>query len=132
MKFVGGYYDDRIFRGEKFEGSTLYSKDVDVYNLDGVLKLPFVENVHEFYTDIKKEKDREWDSLDDKEKAKWILRYIDGDDIAGLDYVEDDLKAEEYKKEILKEIIEKEKHSIYVGVEQDKNGNYRKVYEYKE
>ena len=41
--FVGGYYDMRIFKGECFDGKTLFRKDIKTYTLQEVLKLSFVE-----------------------------------------------------------------------------------------
>ena len=129
--FVGGYYDDRIFRGDYFDGKTPFNKNIDCYTLEEALKLPFVENVKEWFeeTDIE---ERAFDEIPDEEKINTILNYIEGDEIAGLVYFETEEEAEKFKQDTLDEIKSNEENSVYVGQEQDQYGNFRDVYEFKE
>lgn len=51
---VGGYFDDRIFEGEYFEGKTPFNSEIDTYTLEEAYKLGFCEeeNVKENYFDL--------------------------------------------------------------------------------
>lgn len=133
MKFVGGYYDKRIFEDEEgfYYGCTPFSNDIDIYTLEEVIKLPFVESVIEWYEDNKEDEEECWDDLTENKKAELIIEYVDTDDIAALVYFDDDIKAQQYKQQVLKEILEKERMSIFIGNRQDQYGNYNEVYMYK-
>ena len=39
--FVGGYFTDKVFKGEQFEGMCFFG-DVDTYSLEEALSLGFV------------------------------------------------------------------------------------------
>ena len=117
--FVGGYYDDRIFKGEEFDGKTPFGKDIDIYTLEEVLKLGFVENVKDIY---------DWEELSEQEKINAILDYTGSDEIAGLIWCENKEVAEKCKQEILEDVEELEKNIEYVGKEQDEYGIFREVY----
>lgn len=124
--FVGGYYDDRIFDGEYFEGTTQFNKEIDTYTLDEVLKLAFVENVVQWYEE-ENEKDFYLDTTFE-EKAKAIEEYTCDDEIAGILYFETEEEAEDYKQKIIKEVEDKEKNAVFVDKKQDKYGYWREVY----
>lgn len=126
--FVGGYYDDRIFVGDFFDGKTPFDKTIDTYTLSEVLKLAFVENVVDFYNE-KNEKD--WEEATEEEKVKAIIDYVAGDEIAGLLYFATEGEAKLYKDEVIKEVEYIEKNSEYDGMQQDKYGYFREVYKYK-
>lgn len=128
--FVGGYYDDRIFEGERFESKTPFNKEINTYTLDEALKLPFVEGVIEWYEDLNDEET--WEELSFEEKAKAIEKYMEGDEIAGMVYFETEEEAEKYKNDVIKEIEECEKESICTGQIQDQYGCFRDVYEFRE
>lgn len=127
--FVGGYYDDRIFEGEYFAGKTPFSKEIDTYALDEVLKLGFVENVVNEYNDRAEWQELPaWDELNFEEKVKEIEEYTASDEIAGINYYETVEEAEQYKKDVLKELEELENEIEYSHTEQDRKGFYREVY----
>lgn len=126
--FVGGYYDDRIFVGEFFEGKTHFSKDIDVYTLSEVLRLPFIENVTNVYEE---ESGREWEDLSEEEKIEAIMYYNSSDDISGLMYFETEEAALSCKNETLEELEYIENHLEYEGKKQDCYGFFRKVYSFK-
>ena len=128
VKFVGGYYDDRIFKGEYFEGKTPFNKDIDIYTLDEALKLGFVEGIVQLYEETYK---KDFYELSDNEKTEAILEYTKDDEIAGLLAFPSVKEAKNYKNEVLNEIAELEKHIKYVGQEQDSYGYFKEVYEYK-
>lgn len=128
--FVGGYYDDRIFKDA--EGKTPFRKDVSIYDLESALKLGFIEPIEEWYKDIKDEEEPEWDELGDSKKAELVLEYSESDEIAGLVGFETLKKAVEYLKNTLSEILEFEGTYEYVEKIQDQYGYYRDVYERKE
>lgn len=123
--FVGGYYDDRIFRGEYFEGKTPFDKEINCYTLEEALKLPFVEGVKEWFEENSSDK---FYKISNEEKIKAILNYIENDEIASLIYFESEEVAEKYKKDTLKEIEKLEKEIKYIGKEQDERGVFREVY----
>lgn len=125
--FVGGYYDNRIFDG--LEEKTPFSKEINIYTLEEVLKLAFVENVIGWYEDTE---EKEWDEVLESEKIKAILAYTKYDEIAGLVYFDEEEKAEKYKNDVIKEIEELEKNYSYIGKKQDDYGNFREVYEKRE
>lgn len=126
--FIGGYFDDRIFKGEWFEGKTPFNKNINTYTLDEALKLEFMEGVIEWFEENNEEK---WDELSFDEKAKAIEKYEESDEIAGIVYFETEEEAEKYKDEVIKEIENIEKESICTGQIQDKYGHFRDVYEHK-
>lgn len=128
--FVGGYYDDRIFKGEHFQGRTPFDKKIDCYTLEEVLNLPFVEGVKEWFEE-NDDYERDFDEIPEKEKINAILEYVEGDEIAGVLYFETEALAEEFKKDTLDEIKSDEENSVYIGKKQDQYGNFRDVYEYK-
>ena len=103
---VGGYYDDRIFKGEEFLGKTRFSKDIEVYTVDEALKLDFVSGVEENYNE---NHSKDWDSLDYRQKAIEIESYMRDDEIAGMKCFETRKDALDFKNETLKEIEEIEK-----------------------
>ncbi len=80
--FVGGYHDARIFKGEKFEDKTPFDKNINTYTLEEALKLPYIENVTEWY----KQNGKEWYK---KEFGKECIE----DEILGIDF--DDLTEQE-------------------------------------
>lgn len=127
--FVGGYYDDRIFEDERFEGKTPFGKDIDTYTLDEALRLPFIEPIKEWYEEVC---DQDWESITEQEKIKAIEKYVEGDEIAGLVYFGTEEDAEKYKQEVLQEIKEIEDQVEYVEKEQDGSGYYHDVYKLKE
>lgn len=126
--FVGGYFDDRIFKGDWFDGKTPFNKDINTYTLDETLKLGFVEGVIEWFEE---NNEREWDELSFDEKAKAIEKYEESDEIAGIVYFKTEEEAEKYKDEVIKEIEDIEKESICTGQIQDKYGQFRDIYEHK-
>ena len=126
--FVAGYYDDRVFEGEHFEGKTPFDKGIDTYTLSEVLKLPFVEGVVDNYEEEHK---KEWDNLTDTEKIKFILKYTDTDEIAGLLYFNSEEEAKSYKDEVIEEIEDVERHSTITQRIQNKYGFFVDVFEYK-
>lgn len=128
--FVGGYYDDRIFKGEYFEGKTPFDKKIDCYTLEETLNLPFIEGVKEWFEENDDE-ERDFDEIVKEEKIKAILEYVESDEIAGLVYFETEEEAEKFKQDNLEEIKRAEENSIYIGKKQDQYGNYRDVYEHR-
>ena len=136
--FVAGYYDGRIFKGDFFDGMCLYDSKINCYSLEEVLKLPFVENVEEWFEEIDDD-GRTFSEIPEKEKIKVILDYVEGDEIANVEYFETEEEAFKRKKELLEELNDIEEkikagEIVYVGQEQDQNGyfgGYREVYEFK-
>jgi hypothetical protein len=138
IRLVGGYYDDREFKGEGFEGKTPWSlKTLNIYNVEEALKLGFCSSVDEYYENNKLEEDKEWDELTEQEKAKIIEDYTSDDEIAGLEIFEDEKKALEYYESHLEECQEIENdiktgRIIYMGTKQDREGFYVETYTLKE
>lgn len=126
--FVGGYFDDRIFKGERFEGKTPFDKNINTYTLDEALQLGFVEGVIKWFEE---NNGKEWDNLSFNEKANAIEKYEESDEIAGIVYFETEEETEKYKDEVIKEIENIEKESICTGQIQDKYGHFRDIYEHK-
>ena len=126
--FVGGYYDDRVFKGDYFDGKTPFGKDIKIYSLDEVLKLAFVEPVKDWYKDTT---GKEFDNATELEQVKAIMDYTEGDEIAGLVQFNTETEAKKFKDEVLTQIEHIENHIQYVGKEQDSYGNFKEVYEYK-
>lgn len=141
--FVGGYYDERIFKGSHFEGKTPFGKDIDTYTLEEALKLPFIESITEWF----KQEGKEWyrkefkkeyiedeyfgvdfDTLTDEEKTKAILRYNKYDEIAGLAYFNTEEEAEKYKNEVIEDVEDAERNSTHYEKIQDEYGYFREVY----
>ncbi|MFQ9545289.1 MAG: hypothetical protein ACLR02_09755 [Clostridium sp.] len=134
--FVAGYYDDRIFEGEFFDGMCLYDDKVNCYTLEEVLKLPFVEGVEQWFEE-NDEEEREFYRISDKEKIKAILDYTEYDEIAGVEYYETEEEAKNklnYLLEKIHNIEEKIKTGkiVYKGQKQDEYGNFKEVYSLKE
>lgn len=125
--FVGGYYNQRIFKGEVFDGKTPFNTDVCIYTLEEVLELGFIDKDYliEWY-ELNEEK--KWDDATEKEKTKAVLDYTEGDEIAGLEYCDSEKEAEDYKNYILEDIKECEEKSEYFGTIQDQYGYFREVY----
>jgi len=123
--FVGGYYDDRIFEGEGFEGKTPFNKNIDTYTLTEVLNLGFVENVTEWFEE---KEEKEWNEATEQEKIKAIINYTESDEIAGVLYFETEEEAQNFKNEVVKEIEEIEQRVSYDGKRQDREGYFREVY----
>lgn len=125
---VGGYYDDRIFKGETFEGKTPFAKNIDTYTVDEALDLGFIQGFEEYYKEEYPSKD-DFDNLTYLEKVELISNYTEGDEIAGLLYFKTEEEALNYKTEVIKEIEKLEINIEYTGKEQDREGYYREVYE---
>lgn len=123
--FVGGYYDDRIFNG--IEEKTPFSKCINTYTLEEVLKLGFVENVIEWHEED--DENERWENISDNDKIDAILTYVENDEIAGLLYFETEDQAEKFKNDTIKEVEDLEKDIEYAGKQQDTYGNFREVYE---
>lgn len=123
--FVGGYYDDRIFKGEQFDGKTPFNKSIDTYTLSQVLELGFVESVKEWFEETY---ERGFDEATEEEKVKAIIEYTDTDEIAGVLYFDTEEKAEKFKNDVIKEVKEIEEMSVYEGKIQDDEGYFREVY----
>ena len=124
---VGGYYDKRIFKG--IDEKTPFGKDISIYDLEEVLKLPFLDSVIEDYNDYKNDDEVEWDKLNESEKIEFIERYTEDDEIAGLVAFKTLEEAVEYVKDVLKQINELEEEYEFSYKEED---NYNPVYEEKE
>ena len=102
---VGGYLDDRIFRAD--EDILLYDKDIDCYTVEEALKLGFMSGIEEFYyEDFKKGTDLEFFELSNKEKLEIILKFVEDDEIANLEYFDTEEKALARKNEELSLINE--------------------------
>lgn len=127
---VGGYYDKRIFKG--IDEKTPFGKDISIYDLEEVLKLPFLDSVIEDYNDYKNDDEVEWDKLNESEKIEFIERYTEDDEIAGLVAFKTLEEAVKYVKDVLKEINELEEEYEYSYSEEDNYGRYHQVYEEKE
>ena len=127
--FVGGYYDERIFKGKQFEGKTPFSKNIALYTLSEVLKLPYIENVCEWYLETY---EKSWDKTTEKERIEAIMEYNSSDEISGLEYFNTVEEAEKYKNEVLEEIKFAEDNSVYNGKIQDNYGYFREVYVHKD
>lgn len=145
--FVGGYYDARIFKGSHFDGKTPFGDSIDTYTLEEALKLSFVEGTKEWF----EQEGEEWyeeefgkeyieneyfgvdfDSLTDEEKTQAILKYTSSDEIAGLEYFDTEEEAEKYRNEVLEEIEDSERNSIYCKQIRDNYcGCFRDVYVHK-
>lgn len=127
--FVGGYYDDRIFEGDYFDGKTPFSKDIKCYSMEEVLKLGFVEPVIEYFEE---NTGKDWilDATID-EKINAIMQYTDSDEIAGLVYFDNESDAEKYIECTLSEIRDCEANSEYYRQIQDDYGCFRDVYVFK-
>lgn len=126
---VGGYYDKRIFKG--IDEKTPFGKDISIYDLEGALKLAFVEPVIEYYNDYKDDDEVEWDKLNESEKIEFIERYTEDDEIAGLIAFKTLEEAVEYVKDVLKQINELEEEYEFSYNEEDDYGRYNPVYEKK-
>lgn len=128
--FVGGYYDDRIFEGDYFDGKTPFGKDIKTYTLSEALQLEFVDGVINCYNEYRADDEPSWDDTTDEQKAQAILQYLEGDDMAGLVYFDTEEAAEKYKNDCLKDIEECESESVFSHYEEDRNrlGVYRPVY----
>lgn len=126
--FVGGYYDDRIFEGKEFEGKTPFSKNINTYTLSEVLELGFVEPVNEWFDEIY---EKEWDEIEDQERANAIIEYVDSDELAGLLYFNTEQESNRYRNDVINEIEELEKNIKYIGKQQDSYGNFKEVYTYR-
>ena len=132
---VGGYYDDRVFKGDYFDGKTLFNKNIDTYTVEEALKLGFVENVIEWHKENKAEEEKDWDQSSELEKAILIEQYTLFDEIAGMNYYETEEGAENFKNEVIEELIDledaiKSGEIKYLGKEQNRNGIYEEVYVY--
>lgn len=127
---VGGYYDSRIFEG--VDEKTPFGKDISIYDLDGALKLGFVEPVEEWYEDAKKDNEPEWYELEDQKKIEYILKYTETDEIAKLIAFDTLEEANNYIKEVLYEIIQLENQYEFAYNEQNTSGTYNEVYKKKE
>lgn len=130
--FVAGCYDNRIFKGNFFDGMCLYSK-ADCYSLEEVLKLSFVENIEEWFEE---NEERAFREITEEEKINAILDYIQYDEIANIEYLETEEKALKRKNELLEEINDIEEkikigEIVYIGQKQDQYGNFRDVYKLK-
>lgn len=123
--FVGGYYDDRMFKGDYFDGKTPFGKNINTYTLEEVLQLGFVEPVREWFEEIY---EKEWDEATEEEKIEGILLYTQDDEIASLLYFDTEEEAENYKNQVIEEIEKLEQEIEYIGKEQDSYGNFREVY----
>ena len=123
--FVGGYYDERIFDGEQFDGKTPFDKNIETYTLSEVLELGFVESVNEWFEE---NYEKEWDQATEEEKVKAIIDYTDSDEIAGLVYFDTEEKAKEFKNDVIREVEDIEERSTYKGKRQDSYGSFREVY----
>lgn len=126
--FVGGYYDTRMItdkNGEKLEGITPFSTDIETYTLDEALKLAFVENVKTWFEEIK---EKDFDEATEEEKTKAIVEYTESDEIAQLLHFTTEEDAEQYKKDVLEELEELENSLVYTGKEQDQYGNFMNSY----
>lgn len=126
--FVGGYYDERIFIGDFFEEKTPFDKRIETYTLSEVLKLGFVEGVIGFYEENTQ---KNWEEATEEDRIKAILKYTEGDEIAGLLYFETELEAEAYKNEVINELTDIESNVNYIGKQQDAYGYFREAYKYK-
>lgn len=126
--FIVGYYDTRIFEGEYFYGKTNFNKNIEVYSLSEVLKLPLIENVEEW---VKDTYDKEFESLPYNDKVSMVMEYTDGDELGLAVYFFTEEEALQYKQDIIKEVEEAERDSIYIGKKQDEYGYFREVYRYK-
>ena len=126
---VGGYFDDRKFKGDYFDGKTPFNKDINTYTVDEALNLGFVENVINWYEDSK---EKSWDQLPETEKAQQIEEYTSTDEIAGLNYFTTEEEATQYKNEVLEELQEIETEIEYQGMEQNNEGIYQEIYTLKQ
>ncbi len=126
--FVGGYYDDNIYKGEYFDNKTPFGKTINAYTLDEALRLGFVAPAAEWYEE---QTEQEFDTLTDSQKVQVILDYTDDDDIAGLIHFETEAEATSYKQAVLTELAEIAGKVEYTGREQDANGYSHKVYQLK-
>lgn len=123
--FVGGYYDDRKFKGQMYVGKTVFSKSIDTYTLEQVLKLGFVQNVISWYEEFE---GKSWASASEQEKIRAIIYYADNDDTAGLLYFKRAQDAIEFKNDVIAEIECLEKESVFLETETDRNGYTKEVY----
>ena len=110
--FVGGYYDNRRFKGDFYDGKTPFDKNIDTYTLEESLNLGFVAPVIEWFED---NHDKSWDEATFEEKAKAITDYTTYGDINEilLLYFPTEEKAEKYKQEVLDELARLELMSKY-------------------
>jgi hypothetical protein len=127
--FCGGYYNDDIYEGEHFEGTTTFNENIDTYTLDEVLKLGFVEGVIE---SCNKSKDGVWGKLSNIEQARRIEAYTESDEIAGMGFYKTEAEAEDFKQYVLAEIKNNKSNSEFDRQEQDREGYWHDVYIYKE
>ena len=120
-KFLAGSYDSRTFIPEDcFSGKAPFDSNVDIYTLEEVLKLQFVEGVKDWYeTDginVLGYDKEEFKQLTEEEKTIAILRWMEDDEYAGVLYFESEEDADLYKREILQEIAEIEAKTEYAYV----------------
>ena len=129
--FVGGYFTDKVFKGEQFEGMCFFG-DVDTYSLEEALSLGFVgDSFMEWYEGNFEEEEGVFYSLSFSDKVKYILEYVENDEIAGLAYFDTEEAAEDYKNECIDNLEWAKNNSVYIGTELDKYGYFREIYEYK-
>ena len=130
--FVGGYFTDKVFIGEQFEGMSIFFDNVDTYSLEEVLKLGFVgEGFIDWYEENFEETEGNFNSLSFSNKVKYILEYVENDEVAGLTYFDTQKEAEVYKNECINDLEWAKNNSVYKGKEQDQYGYFREIYEYK-
>ena len=115
-KFLAGNYDNRTLENY-FSGKTPFDSSVNIYTLEEVLKLPFVEGVTDWYeTDgiyVLGYDEEEFNQLTEEEKTTAILRWMEDDEHAGVLYFESERDANLYKREMLQEIAEIEGKTEY-------------------
>ena len=119
--FVGGYFDERIFEGDKFIGKTPYGKDIDTYTLNEVLQLGFLSGMEDY---VREHFEVELDDIPDWKQTTCILHYLKNDEYAGLEYFETEAEAEKFKQDALRNIEWCEENAVFLEKRQIEGGFY--------
>lgn len=124
-KYLAGYYDDRIFEGEEFEGKTPFDRTVDIYNMSDLLKLSFIEPIKDWIYDEHK---KNWYELTEQEMEYYIEKYVSTDEIAGVKIFKSEEEALNFKNDIIAELDDIESRSVFSHKIQDFNFYYKSVF----
>lgn len=124
-RFLAGYYDERIFKGDEFKSKTQFDRTVDVYTLDELSNLPFVKRIIEL---VLEKHNKVWENLKEEEKEHYLMVYASLDEIAGILIFKSEKEAIQHKKSILAELDDIETRSVFSHNINDFDSYYKSVY----
>lgn len=125
--FFGGYYSSNKYITDDVP-IVLHNK-AQIYTLEEVLLLGFVETTVDYYNENKEEHELNWEELPFNEKVKQIESYTQDDDIANICYYENTKTALE--KKIKETNLKKYLEIVYncTSKQQDSYSRYYDVFE---